>query len=80
MYAPEPIPLDSAELTSYLFRELKKLEFELAEVTAKKVQFVHREPARPREGNLYGADGTNWDPGSGAGVYVYYGNAWHFLG
>lgn len=26
------------------------------------------------------ADGTNWNPGSGAGVYTYYGGAWHKLG
>lgn len=26
------------------------------------------------------ADGTDWDPGSGAGVYAYYSGAWNKLG
>lgn len=26
------------------------------------------------------ADGTKWNPGSGAGVYAYYSGAWHLLG
>lgn len=32
--------------------------------------------ARPREGMLAFADGTNWNPGSGQGIYAYYGAAW----
>ena len=26
------------------------------------------------------ADGTDWNPGSGAGVYAYYSGAWNKLG
>lgn len=33
-------------------------------------------PAKPREGMLRQADGTNWNPGSGAGIYRYTGGAW----
>ena len=33
-------------------------------------------PDRPRTGMIVFANGTNWDPGSGAGVYVYSGSAW----
>ena len=33
-------------------------------------------PDRPRKGMMVYADGTNWNPGSGAGVYVYSGTAW----
>lgn len=26
------------------------------------------------------ADGTNWNPGSGGGCYIYRAGAWRFLG
>ena len=49
-------------------------------------QFLMLEPqyAAPnvklRDGLIVFADGTTWNPGSGIGVYCYYGSAWHFLG
>lgn len=41
---------------------------------------LYVEPARPRDGLTVYADGTEWDPGSGEGVYTYYGAAWNKLG
>lgn len=38
------------------------------------------EPTKPRDGLTVYADGTEWDPGNGEGVYTYYGSAWHKLG
>lgn len=38
------------------------------------------EPAKPRTGMTVLADGIEWDPGSGQGVYTYYAGAWHKLG
>jgi hypothetical protein len=40
----------------------------------------HVPPGKPREGMLVYADGTDWNPGSGAGYYVYYAGAWHAMG
>ena len=37
-------------------------------------------PTKLRDGMIALADGTTWDPGSGAGVYAYYGSAWVKLG
>jgi len=37
-------------------------------------------PPKPRDGLVALADGTAWNPGSGAGVYCYYGSAWNKLG
>lgn len=36
-------------------------------------------PAKPRAGDVRYADGTNWNPGSGAGIYAYFGGAWNKL-
>ena len=38
------------------------------------------EPKKPRDGVIAMADGTNWNPGSGAGAYLYRAGAWRFLG
>ena len=37
-------------------------------------------PVKPRTGDTYLADGTNWNPGTGQVVYTYYAGAWHKLG
>lgn len=42
----------------------------------RKVDFLDVAPTKPREGMIYGADGTNWNPGTGKGIYAYYGGAW----
>lgn len=44
------------------------------------LQQLHVAPKRVRTGMVVLADGTDWDPGSGAGFYGYYGAAWHKLG
>jgi hypothetical protein len=40
---------------------------------------LNREPERVREGIVAKADGTNWNPGSGAGFYGYRGGSWRKL-
>ena len=37
-------------------------------------------PAVLVDGMVVKADGVNWNPGAGAGVYCYYGAAWNRLG
>ena len=37
-------------------------------------------PDKPRAGDIRLADGTQWNPGSGAGFYGYYGGSWVKLG
>jgi len=34
---------------------------------------------RPEDGMVVYADGTNWDPGSGEGIYAYYNSTWNKL-
>jgi hypothetical protein len=34
------------------------------------------EPGAPANGDVAYADGTSWNPGSGAGLYVRTGGAW----
>lgn len=41
---------------------------------------LHAAPIRLRPGMIVLADGVDWNPGSGAGVYAYYNAAWQKLG
>ena len=34
-------------------------------------------PTKPREGMIAFADGTNWNPGGGKGIYGYYNGTWN---
>lgn len=45
-----------------------------------KLKILNVAPAKPREGWVVLADGTHWNPGSGAGMYRYQGGAWNFVG
>jgi hypothetical protein len=46
------------------------------------LEYLHAEPERVRAGMVVLADGTDWDPGSGAGMYRRNeaNNAWVFIG
>lgn len=37
-------------------------------------------PAKVGDGMVVYADGTNWNPGSGEGAYIYYAAGWNYLG
>ena len=41
---------------------------------------THAAPDKLLAGMVVWADGTNWDPGSGAGLYWYDGSTWNLLG
>lgn len=73
-YIPGPIPT-TAE--SWLVRELQTIS-QATYGAAPYIQMEPRavEPDKPREGMLAFADGVNWNPGSGAGVYVRASGAW----
>lgn len=40
---------------------------------------VNRAPDKPREGMVVYADGTNFNPGAGAGTYEYRSGTWNKL-
>jgi len=76
MYEPNPFNgISLEEISSYLTQELYKISDALRVVEIDEMRFkVHTvEPDKPREGQVYAADGTNWDPGYGAGPYYYTG-------
>lgn len=77
MYQPGSVPVNAQELPQYLARELQAVADDMAAplVLAPRAGA----PARPQEGQVENADGTNWNPGSGAGLYYYRAGAWVFI-
>jgi len=74
MFVPTDPP--AGNLREWLVEQLQRLgegagEFQL--------DVLHVAPAKPREGLVVMADGTDWNPGAGKGVYVYYSSAWHYM-
>jgi hypothetical protein len=82
-YAPEPPPANatSEELTEWTYRQLLYLGGLLEENTNEvfRMEEANVVPARLFEGLLVHADGTNFDPGDGAGFYSYHDGAYHYL-
>ncbi len=54
--------------------ELYKVSASLDSIYDLDVTFM--EPERPREGMIRIADGTEWNPGAGGGLYEYKSGAW----
>ena len=65
--------------TADLERELARIQASIDALFDGQLEVFHNEPVRPREGMVVFADGTDWDPGSGIGVYAYHGAAWNKL-
>lgn len=78
-YNPAPVPDDPKEFARYLREETRKIQAAFASI-AERHDETHVEPSKPREGDERFADGTNWNPGSGKGKYIYYSASWHFMG
>lgn len=85
-YSPTPGPrVDTAE-AQRLLRWLEQEFLALArwsneEEAGMWLQPLAVEPAKPRAGLLAYADGTNWNPGSGEGLYRYsVAGSWVFIG
>lgn len=80
-YNPNLMPpiVTVEELRKYVEDEFHRLSQSLNGQTSLDLSPVYREPLRPREGLVVYADGTSWNPGSGAGAYEYRSSAWHKL-
>lgn len=81
MYRPRNVPPDPKDLPQFLDQELRNIsQGRVAPVFVLALATSHKEPAKLADGYVVLADGADWNPGSGAGVYCYRGGAWRFLG
>jgi hypothetical protein len=76
MYKPSLGAISNLEdLTSAVQSELNKISAVLQEHRVI-VNMIAVEPAKPQELELVCADGTNWNPGHGRGLYIYLDGNW----
>ena len=76
-WTPNPAPVSNEQLSDYLFHELNRLSDVLFNLDVMRLQETNVAPAKPRNGDIRYADGTNWNPGgTGEGIYAYTNDAW----
>lgn len=81
-YQPLPLPLSvPPDLGQYLQEELNRISQTLLVDLHQRLGFtpLKNPPENPQEGEVVFADGTNWDPGQGAGPYQRIAGAWTYL-
>lgn len=80
-YIPQT-PLGSVD--PYVYQELQNIARSQTDpVSFLALQVQHAAPRVPSDtqiATLAIADGTDWNPGSGAGLYRYQNNVWTFIG
>jgi len=71
-------PPEKTNTTTWVQRILLRLATWIDQPVAQifRLEALPEEPAKPELGMMVLADGTNWNPGSGAGVYYYNGSSW----
>lgn len=82
-YTPIPLPFQQEEeLARAVYGELARIADTLSEPNMQSFILLPltAEPSRIYEGMVVRADGTNWDPGSGAGLYYFLEGTWNLLG
>jgi len=68
-YEPGSPPDDPEDMGIYVVNELKRLANVVLNQAIFRLEVTNEAPSRPRTGDIRFADGTNWDPGSGEGIY-----------
>lgn len=72
-----PVSLDMlADVIQYIESELENVSRATLESLELELRTTSVEPKRPRNGMIVDADGIGWNPGAGAGLYVYKLGAW----
>lgn len=74
MYFPRSAPSVQTvdQLQTWLDDELSSISGAFAETTELELRTRNAEPTKPRDGMIVAADGTNWNPGQGQGLYAYF--------
>jgi hypothetical protein len=76
-YTPGAMPTDAPRgLKAWLADELRRIAAALNQPGALHLAELGAEPERPADGMIVYADGSTWNPGSGAGFYGRESGAW----
>ncbi len=75
-YTKLPVPDKPEELSGYLNDELRRISETVSNIADGHTDKSYVSVDKPRTGDKRYADGTNWNPGQGEGLYYYNGTAW----
>lgn len=75
-YVPDLEPPADPALRDWLVRELSRIS-EMLDLPS--VPMLHTAPVKPLVGSLAEADGSDWNPGLGAGLYFRDSSGWQKL-
>lgn len=79
-YSPKNLTGESLEdLRLFVISEFEAIQRALNLFDSLRLKPRHKEPDRLVDGLVAYADGTDWNPGSGEGLYAYYGGGWNKL-
>ncbi len=80
--SPATAPETPKEFQIWVLDELRHISDSLSELEtdALLLKQWNAVPDKLYDGLVVYADGTNWNPGSGEGIYAYHGAAWNLLG
>jgi len=67
---------DVDTIVGWVLKELQKVKNQFGETISLELRLRGSAPQKPREGMIVAADGTNWNPGGGKGVYTWLAGAW----
>lgn len=78
-YIPLAVPLEYDSV--FMSNELQRISNAIRELESPVIILSPQAvaPERVKEGMVMNADGTNWNPGAGAGLYEYTGGSWNKL-
>jgi len=77
-YLPGPIPKESNQVPSFLEEALGRLGVLIGLLADGHLDVTNVAPPKPKTGDIRFADGTNWNPGAGRGIY-YFDSTWVLL-
>ena len=81
MYSPkQPLGTDKVkDVSDWAYDEFKEVEKGFQDLDRIRLATSFVEPAKKRDGDIAFADGTEWDPGNGEGLYIYHSGTWNAL-
>lgn len=80
-YSPNHVPDDPAAIPMFLREELAYIAAQVRLLALGHIGVQFTAPLKPRRGDIRYADGVQWNPGTGEGMYFFNGaGAWVKLG
>ena len=65
-----------SDLLHFIEREIEAISKNFSETIVLELRPSFAPPDKPQDGEIRYADGVNWDPGSGVGIYGRVSGAW----